>query len=138
MKTIIIHNRHEEDRYTGIMPKSAGTVILEVPTSQMLLKAMVDYFTTLEIQTVPILIGGSFLHPKDQLNKKLGRKLATERIKCIQFTLEVGGYQNMNDAVYLHLRGVDDSQQVHYGITVKIYRDSRALRVVGVTTRSWN
>lgn len=137
MNLIIRHNKEEVEYGVGL---ERGTVVLEKPHAAEILQEMRKQFLKsagLPIPTVTLNIGASFAHPKDPFNKKIGRKLASERIRPVVCTIRFGEYQNFTDAIHLTLEGVDDKSQVKYDVNIKIYRDSGDLRVMSVSTRSW-
>ena len=110
MHLVTVHNRQNGDQYStpGMNRKEIGTVVLEAPEAELVIKTFADQIQALDVRLVPVKIGAAFLYYKDQLNKKEGRKLAISRMKEIECTIEVHDYQNMIDALYLVLRGVDD------------------------------
>lgn len=136
MNLLIRHNRERQEYGVG---KETSTVVLEKPHVLEILQEMRKQFTKscMKIPMITVNIGSAYVHPGDQFNKKLGRKLAEARLKPVQCTIRTGEYQNFNDAIHLVLEGVDDEQQVKYDINVKIYRDSGEMRVMQVFTRSW-
>ena len=134
MKLITVHNRWGDDGLFFSESKGAGTVVLEEPDPETILSALQKQFKDLTIEQVTVKIGAAFLHPRDQLNKKEGRKIAISRMRDVQFKMMLGQYENMADALFIVLYGPDSVAGVHYSITCKIYRDDRKLRVMGAST----
>ena len=136
MSLLIRHNKEVVEYGVG---KERSTVVLEKPHVLEILQEMRKQFTKscLQIPQITVNIGSSYVHPGDQFNKRLGRSLAQSRMKPVVCTIKSGSYENMSDAIYLVLEGVDDEHQVKYDINVKIYRDSGEMRVMHVFTRSW-
>lgn len=136
MKRLILHNKGLPDWPMG---KERSTVVLDKPEVNEIFQELRRLFTksVMKIPVITVNIGSAFAHPKDCFNKKLGRKMAEERMKPLEFQISVGDYQNHDEAVYLVLTGIDRSLQVHYSLNVKVYRDSGDMRVMACYTRSW-
>jgi len=116
-----------------------STVVLEKPHVLEILQELRKQYTRscLSIPKISVNIGAALCHYKDPFNKKLGRKLATERMKPVEMEINTGAYQNSEEAIWLVLTGVDKVLHVHYSLNVKIYRDSGEMRVIACYTRSW-
>jgi hypothetical protein len=112
--------------------------MFEKPEATLVISAMMDSIAKLKQQKFKLMVGAAFLHPQDRLNKKEGRKIALSRMKNVEFTVNLQHmYGFTSDAVFFVLEGIDQEAGAKYTITVKIYKDSRKLRVVGASMRSW-
>jgi len=137
MSRLILHNR-EQPQFEGV-GKESSTVLVDKPDVREVFQELRKQFTPscMKIPTIMVNIGSAFCHRKDTFNKKLGRKLAEPRMKPVLMKIATGSYENMDEAVYLVLTGVDAELQVHYSLNVKVYRDSGQMRVLACYTRSW-
>ncbi len=117
--------------------KSQGTLVFEKPEAEFLLDVMSSQIKKLEQEKFDLKVGAAFLHPEDRLNRKVGRAMAMSRMKDVKFTVDMHMYGIGSYATHLVLEGVDEALKAKYSITVKIYKDSRKLRVVGADMRSW-
>jgi hypothetical protein len=129
MKISTIHNRLPLS--LGWPAKIAGTVVLEDPNVDVILDCAANRVKNLVPCNITVNVGAAFLHPKDQLNKKEGRKLALERMKPIDCSLEI---RTESDGITVALHGIDNTLKVRYSIYCKVYNDSRKLRVTSVKT----
>ena len=118
--------------------KSNGTLVFEKPEAEFLLDVYSTSIMRISQEKFDLKVGAAFLHPEDRLNRKVGRAMAMARLHDVKFTVESHLYGIGNDAIHLVLEGVDEALKAKYSITVKIYRDSRKLRVVGAHMRSWD
>ena len=134
MKLITLHNR-PMGFYS--VAKIAGTVVIEEPKLDDLLVALSSSIITLEPKTISLSVGAAFLHPKDQLNKKVGRKIALSRMKQLNFEAHFSDQSIGSESTYFGLRAEDKDSGVLYEVTVKVYHKSRKLRVMAVNTREW-
>ena len=132
---VIMHLVGEE--FPHFNKKSQGTLVFEKPEAEFLLDVMSSQIKKLEQEKFNLKVGAAFLHPKDRLNRKVGRAMAMARVKDVKFTVNMHLYGIGQNATHLTLEGEDDVQKAKYSITVKIYKDSRKLRVVGAHMRSW-
>lgn len=135
MKLITVHNRGRYETKDWRPRKMSGTVVLEQPEADMILGILADSIRSLNQEKITINIGAAFLHSSDQLNKKEGRRLAQERVRPIDFSIEIN--DNASDALWLDLLGADLILEVNYRIRLKIYRDDRKLRIMKVETSQW-
>jgi hypothetical protein len=127
-----------DEEFPQFNRKSQGTLMFEKPEATLVISAMMDSIAKLKQQKFKLMVGAAFLHPQDRLNKKEGRKIALSRMKNVEFTVNLQHmYGFTSDAVFFVLEGIDQEAGAKYTITVKIYKDSRKLRVVGASMRSW-
>lgn len=136
MKLVTVHNRHNPSLF-GELSKTAGTVVIEEPKLDDLLVALSSSIITLEPKTISLSVGAAFLHPKDQLNKKEGRKIALSRMKRLNFNVLFPDSILGNESTYFGLQAEDKEGKIFYEVAVKVYRKSRKLRVMNVSTREW-
>lgn len=115
--------------------KSNGTLVFEKPEAEFLLDVMSTQIKKLAKEQFDLKVGASFLHPEDQLNRKVGRAMAMARMRDVKFTVDMHTYGIGSDSTWLFLEGVDEVLKAKYSISVKIYKDSRKLRVVGAHMR---
>lgn len=140
MDLIIRHNREAQNGYYMKDKWDRSTVVLEKPHSAEIMQEMRRQYTKscgFKIPKITINIGGSSVYHKDCYNKKLGRKMATGRIKPVEFKIAQSGYVNHDEAIHLNLTGNDAELKVQYSIELKIYRDSGDIRIMSVHTRFW-
>ena len=133
-KLITVHNQHIKSPYLPTSRRSAGTIVVELPEVEDLLNVFSKSIRTLEVKTFPVKIGATFLHHKDQLNKKKGRELAISRMKTLDFFIELYGQQNSQEALWLNLYAYDAEYCARYSVLVKVYRDCRKLRIMGASS----
>lgn len=136
MKLITVHNKDKYNTKDWKPRKMSGTVVLEQPDAEILLDTLAGSFKSLRMENFTIKIGAAFLHNDDQFNKKEGRRIAKERMRPIDFSIEVN--DNAAEALWLDLLGVDPILEVSYRIRAKIYRDDRKLRIMKVETGQWH
>lgn len=137
MKTPIVTMHLVGEEFPQFNRKSNGTIVFEKPEPELLLSILAKSILRLSEETITLKIGASFLHPDDKLNRKTGRAMALSRMHDVNFTIGHHTYGFTNDSLWLVLDGADETLKAKYSITVKIYKDSRKLRVMGVHMRSW-
>jgi hypothetical protein len=140
MNLIIKHNNTEIHAFAHAYKGTRSTVVLEKPDVSMLMQKIRQLYTDLTPPKVVVNIGCSKAHPKDPYNKKVGRDLATSRMKPIEMQIEnPNPYTGLatEGHLCLILTGIDTELNVYYSLNVKIYKDSLQLRVMGCFTRSW-
>lgn len=130
-KLITVHNRHSFGEWKP--RKAAGTVVLEQPDTEYVLRTLSSNVKNLVDDKIAINIGAAFLHGDDQMNKKAGRAMAIKRMAPVQFSIYMQVRKD-RQALWLSLEGIDVDLKVRYIVVVKIYRDDRKLRVMGVST----
>lgn len=137
MSLLFRHNQ-ERPEYGGV-GKETGTIAFEKPHVLEILQELRRSFTksVMSIPKITVNIGGAFVHKSDCFNKKVGRALATSRVKPIEMMIDFDYGSQRLDAVHFRLTGVDNELQVQYVLNCKIYRDSGVLRIMGIQTRSW-
>ena len=131
--------RHNKDKVMYGVGKETSTVVMQKPEVNEIFQELRKQFTKscMKLPKIVVSIGGAFVHEKDSFNKKLGRELATSRIKPVEMSIEVGDYQTNEESIYIVLRGVDNALEVAYTVTMKVYRDSGDSRIMAIHTRSW-
>jgi hypothetical protein len=139
MTRLILHNRDRQDDFYAGVGKETSTVILEKPDVREIFQELRKQFTPsqMTIPKIVVNVGGAFCNKGDAFNKDLGRRLANTRVKPVEMRIEISEYQNHKEAIHLRLIGVDSELEVQYTLELKVYRDSKALRVMKAYTRSW-
>lgn len=130
-RLITVHNMTEE--WPRLNKKARSTVVLEEPDVDYVLNAIANSLLKLISPEIKLYIGASFVHPQDQFNRKLGRKNALARLASVSFEVQ-NVMPSLTKKVHLLLVGIDESLKVRYSIAIKIYKDDRKARIMGVST----
>lgn len=124
------HNNNEQ--WDGYDRPSKSTMAIVKLDPEAILATLRASFASLEKPIIPVIFGVAFCHPKDQYERRTGRQIALGNLKELMFELDLRNtYGFTDDALWISLRSFEQKTQTSYTITIKIYKDSKRLRIVG-------
>lgn len=128
-KPSIFHLRKEE--FPQFNRKANGTIVMYKPEVEFLLDLIAVQVKKLQQHSFDLEIGAAFQHPEDQFSKAEGRQLAASRLKKVKFVVDSVAHRV--DSLDITISGSDLSLDVSYRMKLRVYSDSRSIRVVCIS-----